>query len=192
MVEFLLPYRCPSDYEDVLCGGGTGQNTCNGDSGARSLVLCLLLPQPLQLNSAVSTPVRLRCHRAAALPCAAALPWLPAPGEPRPIARCACPAVCGMLCVSCLSCVWPTSHGPAIPPAAPPAGGPLIFRNAEGKAVVVGVTSHGPDCQSQPNNPNYAYGFYTGMNHLLNQLPHACVRMPGGCDAQPPSEVLVE
>lgn len=32
-VEYLLPYRCPSDYEDVLCGGGTGQNTCNGDSG---------------------------------------------------------------------------------------------------------------------------------------------------------------
>ena len=43
--------------------------------------------------------------------------------------------------------------------------------------MVVGVTSHGPDCQSQPNNPNYAYGFYTGMKRLLNLLPHACVRM---------------
>lgn len=43
------------------------------------------------------------------------------------------------------------------------AGGPLIARTQDGKAVVVGVTSHGPDCQSQPNNPNYAYGFYTGV-----------------------------
>lgn len=34
-VEYLPPYRCPSDYDDVLCGGGTGENTCNGDSGAR-------------------------------------------------------------------------------------------------------------------------------------------------------------
>ncbi|KAI7837488.1 hypothetical protein COHA_008679 [Chlorella ohadii] len=86
-VEYLLPYRCPSDYDDVLCGGGTGQNTCNGDSG-----------------------------------------------------------------------------------------GPLIVRNGEGKAVVVGVTSHGPDCQSQPNNPNYAYGFYTDVPVLEPSaaMPDSC------------------
>ena len=108
VVEFLLPYRCPSDYEDVLCGGGTGQNTCNGDSGACSLPLSLPLPLPLQFNAAISMLLRLRCRRAAALPSATALAWHPAPGEPLPFARCACPAcrVCGMLSVSCMSCVW--------------------------------------------------------------------------------------
>jgi secreted trypsin-like serine protease len=49
-------------------------------------------------------------------------------------------------------------------------GGPLIVRNAEGKAIVLGVTSHGPDCQSQPNNPNYAYGFYTDVRKYLDAI----------------------
>lgn len=44
-------------------------------------------------------------------------------------------------------------------------GGPLILRNAgTGEAVVVGVTSHGPDCLA---GPNYAYGYYTDVRMYL-------------------------
>lgn len=38
-VAYQPRYRCPRDYDDVLCGGGTGQNTCNGDSGGWALLL---------------------------------------------------------------------------------------------------------------------------------------------------------
>lgn len=34
-VKYLPPSYCPADYDDMVCGGGTGENTCNGDSGAR-------------------------------------------------------------------------------------------------------------------------------------------------------------
>jgi hypothetical protein len=33
-VKYLPASYCPADYDDMVCGGGTGENTCNGDSGA--------------------------------------------------------------------------------------------------------------------------------------------------------------
>jgi hypothetical protein len=36
-VAYLPRGTCPPDYDDVLCAGGTGQNTCNGDSGGPML-----------------------------------------------------------------------------------------------------------------------------------------------------------
>lgn len=36
-VKYLAPNQCPPDYDDVLCAGGTGENTCSGDSGEQQL-----------------------------------------------------------------------------------------------------------------------------------------------------------
>lgn len=147
-MEFLLPYRCPSDYDDVLCGGGTGQNTCNGDSGG--------------FNRACFDALAMRCKPGLCSGQRLALrhshPISPAsrPAHSPPVAW---PPPCLVLGHAPFCCALLT---PLVHAAHLPAGGPLIWRNAEGKPVVVGVTSHGPDCQSQPNNPNYAYGFYTG------------------------------
>lgn len=38
-VKYLPASYCPPDYDDMVCGGGTGENTCNGDSGMQACVL---------------------------------------------------------------------------------------------------------------------------------------------------------
>lgn len=37
-VEHMAPNQCPADYNDVMCAGNTGANTCNGDSGGPLLM----------------------------------------------------------------------------------------------------------------------------------------------------------